>query len=234
MSAVLHEGAQHGWRVEILTAIHINGTESNGGSELGVEIEDRLCRLLFGPILAKSDGMSDEGRVGVMQKGENGIVTIGAILDAISTNGIGREHGGMLKGTKNVVLPIEEVSRLVTGNVSAKYETLTIAVTGRQQLVGDDVNATGIAVSREKFIPGPEAMMRDVSTVWNVLLEFLCVIKIRKYRTIANDDLFTSNVGLMKEVARVRTSCGRNEGNQVLNGDNDVGILVIVVALFDI
>lgn len=234
MSAVLHEGAQHCWRVEILAAIHINRTESNGGSELGVEIEDRLCRLLFGPILAKSDGMSDEGRVGVMQKGENGIVTIGAILDAISTNGIGREHGGMLEGTKNVVLPIEEVSRLVTGNVSAKYETLTIAVTGRQQLVGDDVNATGIAVSREKFIPGPEAMMRDVSTVWNVLLEFLCVIKIRKYRTIANDDLFTSNVGLMKEVARVRTSCGRNEGNQVLNGDNDVGILVIVVALFDI
>jgi hypothetical protein len=66
VSTVLHEGDQHGRRIEVLGAIHVNRTKSNGCGEFGMKIEIRLTRLLFRPVLAKSNGISHEGRVRVM------------------------------------------------------------------------------------------------------------------------------------------------------------------------
>ena len=52
LGTVLHERAQYGGRGEVLAAIHVDPTKSDGGSEDGVKIEDRLSRLLFWPIFA--------------------------------------------------------------------------------------------------------------------------------------------------------------------------------------
>ena len=150
--------------------------------------------------------MSDESRMRVVQNGKNGIVTIDTILDALGTNRVSREHGGVLKSTQNVVLPIEEVSRLVNRDVDAKFKTLTTTVAWRQQFVRHNVDAAGISMSREEFIPGTNSMVRNVGTVRDGLLKLLGIIDVGKNSTVANDNFFASNVGLVKEIARLWTS----------------------------
>jgi hypothetical protein len=65
-------------------------------------------------------------------------------------------------------------------------------------------------------------------------VEFLRVIDRRKNCTIANNDLFASNVGLVEVLARKRTRQGGQEKNEVLDWNNDVWILMVIVTFLDI
>jgi hypothetical protein len=92
-------------------------------------------------------------------------------------------------------------------------KTLATTVTLGEKFIGHDVNSAGIAVAREKFVPRAKSMKGSVVAVGNSLVEFLRVIDGRKNCTIANNDLFASNVGLVEVLARKRTRRGGQEKN---------------------
>ena len=170
MSTILHEDAQHSGGVEILRSIHVNCMEGNGSGEFGVKIENPLIRLLFWPILAKSNRMGDEGWVGVVQDGNDGKVTTVAALHALHRNRIGWDHGRILESGRNHIQTRERGGRYQIQNLEHHCGFETAAHRVR------DINSTGIAVFGERSIPRSKSMERSNITIRDGLLKFLRVI----------------------------------------------------------
>ena len=115
----------------------------------------------------------------------------------------------MLKGKKDIVLPCKTVARLMRWKIVIESKTLATTLTLDKKFVGHNIDSIGIAMSKVKSVPSAKSMERSIVAIWNGLVEGLRIMDRGEDGAIVDDDLFSSNVGLLEELAWVRAqSCG--------------------------
>jgi hypothetical protein len=226
MGAVLHEGVHDGGRVEIQGAVHEDGTKRDKFSELSMKGE-----ALFRPILAQRNRMGNESGMRVMENSKNRLADVVDALHAMGRNGVGRKHGAVLKCTKDIVLPVEETSRLVGGKIFIEFETLAATVTLFKKLVWKNADSVSIAIAGKQFMPHANARKSDVVTIGEILMEFLWIADRGEDRAVANNDLFSCHAWLAEALAMELAVRCRKKFHKLRDGNDDVRVLVVIVTL---
>jgi hypothetical protein len=138
--------------------------------------------------------MSDEGWVRVMENGNDCLAPISESLHMFRGNGARREHRGALESTKDIILPGKATARFVVRKVAVKSKALATTVTLRKKFAGHNVDAVGIAMSRETFAPRAKSMERGIVAMRCSLVEVLGILDQGENSAIADDDFFASDV----------------------------------------
>lgn len=74
---------------------------------------------------------------------------------------------------EDVCRPVGTVARLKTGEVVIKFKTHGSTMNVREEFVGDDKNATGVAMVGETFMPNTKAMRGNIGAAGHVLVKLL-------------------------------------------------------------
>jgi len=174
--------------------------------------------------------MRDESWMTIMKNGNKSVVAIVAMFDAFSKDRAERKHGTVLESEENVSRPFETVARLETRKIVIEFKAHGSAMRFREKFVGDDEDATCIAMISKAFIPDAKTMRRDVVAVGHVLVEFLGVTCGDKNGTIAKNDFVTGNVRFVKVLETCRRGGSNKKRNKFLDRDNDIRIHIIIVS----
>jgi hypothetical protein len=175
--------------------------------------------------------MGNESGMRVMENSKNRLVAVVDALHAMGRNGVGRKHGAILKGTKDIVLPVEEISRLVGGKILIEFETLAVTVTLFKKLVWNNVDSVGIVMAGKQFAPHTNARKSDVVTIGEILMEFLRIVDRGEDRAVANNDLFSCDAWLVEALPMELAVRCRNKFHKLRDGNDDVRVLVVIVTL---
>jgi hypothetical protein len=231
VETTLNKKVNHVGGGEVFGVAHENSTETDDIVELVVKKEDRLLNLLFGPVAAKADGRGDVTGMGVMDEIEKGMVTIGIGARTIVIVRVGGESAILLDKTRDVVEPMEVFRRFGRREINAKNKT--IIVTGRlvKEFVRDNEIATGESMVGEGSIPGPKGSDMRMRTSGRLFSETLVVALAFKNGTIAEDDAGADN-GRIHIIVMFGT-IGPFKGSESIEVEDLVGIVVIIVSLFD-
>jgi hypothetical protein len=104
----------------------------------------------------------------------------------------------------------------------------------RKEFAGHNVNAAGQGVTREELVPRAKSVEGGIMATWKGLVKSLRIVGGGENGTASNNNLVVSNGRSMKALARKGASRCGHKRNQVLDRNNNVGVLVIVVAFLDI
>jgi hypothetical protein len=104
----------------------------------------------------------------------------------------------------------------------------------RKEFAGHNVNAAGQGVTREELVPRAKSVEGGIMATWNGLVKSLRIVGGGENGTVSNNNLVVSNGRSMKALARKGASQCGHKRNQVLDRNNNVGVLVIVVVFLDI
>lgn len=140
----------------------------------------------------------------------------------------------MLESAKNIILPVEVVSRFELGKVISESETDGAAMILVQKFVGHNVNTTCISMAREESIPNTESMEGDISAGGVGTMESFRIIPRGEDLSISKNDFVASDVSLVKIVEWSLGGGSGDKRNEITDRNDLVGVLVVIVALLDI
>jgi hypothetical protein len=135
-----------------------------------------------------------------------------------------------LECPKNVVAPDGTVPRLVGREVVIEGKTLATTMALSKKFVRHNVDSICIAVAREELAPSANAVKGIVKTTRNGLVEVLRVKRRGEDGTIADNDLFSSDVGLIEALARKCATRSGHKVDELTDGYDDVWVLMIIVS----
>jgi hypothetical protein len=152
---------------------------------------------------------------------DRGIEILGAIQKDSTNKGNGFNKFG---------IKLEDrLSRFLLGPVLAEGDGMS-----NEDWVGVMKDGIGVAVAREELVPRANSMPRAIEAIRNGLVEVLRVVDRGKDSTIANNNLFSSEVWLVEALARKSSKWSGYEMDEVADRNDDVWILMVIVSFLHI
>ena len=107
-----------------MSAIEEYGTEMNDLSEFIGEVKEGLIWFLFWPIATETDRGVNVVRVGVMEKVDNVMVSVGVRSSTVVVVRVEGKTSGLLDESGEIILPVEAIGGSGRWKVDTKSESV--------------------------------------------------------------------------------------------------------------